>query len=738
MPISPQDRTTSGRTAGSSAGSGMSFVTTPTASAGTIGLAMFNTSPSLQTVPNGTAGYILVSSGPTTAPVWQPPTAVFTDDQTFASSPAGNVTMVFTPLPPSGTDGTINYTVVADVVRPVTISGSYDNTASSLTATSIQAAIDEIAAILPEGFDNGISIGADGYAELGGTLHHATDIDQAGYNLTISSVLPDSRTNEIHSGDNVAGLGISGVGFTSTKDNQLSYLYGGDATAAGGFPYQAGVGVVDFTGGNAQHISQFNGTTHSSMMSAQDGSTNSSMTVDGSGVANISATDGTTTSYETFIGNKISSGFNSTEYEVLYGNGNKQLVAYPETRDDTPTTPQLNVLYTDALGNILSAPFTQVVVAAFNGTSIDATTGKVQLGNDVGGTDAALINDREIPLNGNTISLTRNDGGLPTVFQEDGTAQIGYNLVVKGDHDGATNAGNVIVRVGDDTAPIRENSVIQMATIHVPSGNIMTENKFQRSSDYTVLERLTKPFTHDVRGYKVDVPGSIINLLGSSSTGKYKLGQTAFNTGTAFPSENPVEVLPADAGNIKNLVFNTVTGDINLEGAVNAGYRKVEKIGTVSLTAYPTTPTVTNGGKHYYEIVETLTNTPSIPFLAPIGKKWMARINGNIFPQFVSPKNVNAETFSYLRINGIIAAESQDITPIVADTGATDTSTVVAANRVDCVADVNQTVASTSAIEVMSYIRHDVAESITMPISNTGSDILGYWNLATELFLADL
>ncbi len=36
MPISPQDRTTSGRTAGSSAGSDMSFVTTPTASAVTI------------------------------------------------------------------------------------------------------------------------------------------------------------------------------------------------------------------------------------------------------------------------------------------------------------------------------------------------------------------------------------------------------------------------------------------------------------------------------------------------------------------------------------------------------------------------------------------------------------------------------------------------------------------------------------------------------------------------------
>ena len=200
MPISPQDRTTSGRTAGSSAGSGMSFVTTPTASAGTIGLAMFNTSPSLQTVPNGTAGYILVSSGPTTAPVWQPPTAVFTDDQTFASSPAGNVTMVFTPLPPSGTDGTINYTVVADVVRPVTTSGSYNNTISGLVADNIQEAIDEVATLIAasalEIQDEGTSIESSAIKmDFTGNLVDVTSFVAGEVIINIDSNTPGSYDN---------------------------------------------------------------------------------------------------------------------------------------------------------------------------------------------------------------------------------------------------------------------------------------------------------------------------------------------------------------------------------------------------------------------------------------------------------------------------------------------------------------------------------------------------------------
>lgn len=668
MSISPQDRTTSGRTAGLSAGAGMSFVTTPTASAGTIGLAMFNTSPSLQTVPNGTAGYILVSSGPTTAPVWQPPTAVFTDDQTFASSPAGNVTMVFTPLAPSGTDGTINYTVQADVVRPVTISGSYNNTISGLVADNIQDAIDEIATLIAAS---------------------ALEIQNEGTSVEASTTKMDFTGNLVEATSSAAGEVIINIDSKTpgSYDNTVSGLAADNVQEA----IDEVEGRLDIAETNITNL-----LAESHPAATVSATSNPALTIDTpTQVANL-----------------------DLKTPGSYDNSTSNLAA-----DNVQ----------GAIDELAANP-----KGAFNGTSVDATTQKVQFGNDIGGTDATLQSDREIPMNNFNIHLERGTAAQNTVFQGDGTVIIGNNLVIKGDHDGATNAGNVIVRVGDDTAPIRENSVIQMATIHVPSGNIMTENKFQRSSDYTVLERLTKPFTHDVRGYKVDVPGSIINLLGSSSTGKYKLGQTAFNTGTAFSGENPLEVLPADAGNIKNLVFNTVTGDINLEGAVNAGYRKVEKIGTISLTAYPTTPTITSGGKHYYEIVETLTNTPSIPFLAPIGKKWMVRINGNILPQFVSPKNVNAETFSYLRINGIIAAESQDITPIVADTGATDASTVVAANRVDCVADVNQTVASTSAIEVMSYIRHDVAESITMPISNTGSDILGYWNLATELFLADL
>jgi hypothetical protein len=77
--------------------------------------------------------------------------------------------------------------------------------------------------------DNGLSIGADNRIELGGKLHQATNIDQAGYDLTITdglvgigtaapaytldiagmlnqtTILPSGRTTSVHSGDNVIG-----------------------------------------------------------------------------------------------------------------------------------------------------------------------------------------------------------------------------------------------------------------------------------------------------------------------------------------------------------------------------------------------------------------------------------------------------------------------------------------------------------------------------------------------------
>jgi hypothetical protein len=50
--------------------------------------------------------------------------------------------------------------------------------------------------------------------------------------------------------------------------------------------------------------------------------------------------------------------------------------------------------------------------SADNGLSVDTTSGEIVLGNDVGGADAALLDNREIPMNGFGIDFTDNGDGL--------------------------------------------------------------------------------------------------------------------------------------------------------------------------------------------------------------------------------------------------------------------------------------------------------------------------------------
>ncbi len=70
---------------------------------------------------------------------------------------------------------------------------------------------------------------------------------------------------------------------------------------------------------------------------------------------------------------------------------------------------------TSGQGSISSSPKARAIPApgppfdptsADNGLSVDPITGKIVLGNDFGGTSAALLSGREIPFDGNGITFS--------------------------------------------------------------------------------------------------------------------------------------------------------------------------------------------------------------------------------------------------------------------------------------------------------------------------------------------
>ena len=374
---------------------------------------------------------------------------------------------------------------------------------------------------------------------------------------------------------------------------------------------------------------------------------------------------------------------------------------------------------------------------AFNGTSVDTTTNQVQLGNDVGGTNAALQNDREIPLNGHKLYVTRTDGGLPTVLQEDGTMQIGYNLVIKGDYDGATNTGNVLLRVGDDTDPIRQTSIIQQAGIDTATGNLITENKTVDAVNQEVRERVTKPIVHDVRGYKA-TNTTVKNLVGSSPNGDYYLGVTGWDTNSAVSNELPVT---SSAGTVDTLGVDTTTGQIVRKQSVDLTYRKVDIIydGDLSTNTFPTVASITNlGGWDYYDLDIVVGTTQAIPFAAPAGKKWVSRISQKTSIIVNSPKNEDFEAGVHIKVDGVGYTMSEARSQIVPDTGSVNPGWSFSVLTSNFVADVNQTVGSTSPVLVHASIIFPNGTSVVAPAGNGSSDRMSYCTYQSELYLVNI
>jgi hypothetical protein len=131
----------------------------------------------------------------------------------------------------------------------------YDNTTSGLTATTTQAAIDEVASVT---YTNGLTkTGSD--VELGGTLEHATDIAMASNRITftdgtdfvvsgitgsveLSSIAGTSTISHLQS-TNLLGYGLTGTIDEAVKGTtrSMSVAYSDDPSGNAG----AVIGVID-------------------------------------------------------------------------------------------------------------------------------------------------------------------------------------------------------------------------------------------------------------------------------------------------------------------------------------------------------------------------------------------------------------------------------------------------------------------------------------------------------------
>lgn len=174
--------------------------------------------------------------------------------------------------------------------------------------------------------DNGLSMAGD-TVHLGGALHQNTTVTQNGYEMIFSDTHANGDVSQIYQGDNFLGVlpavGQSYVTPTGTNSYVLS-------TTNNNF-----IGVENANLGTT--FRQTNtGTSMFTTLSTNDGTNNSSATL---------YADSLVINMQGVTNNTLS----------IYDNSIKS-TAYPQTRDDSGTTPPINFLYTDANGVVQSAP----------------------------------------------------------------------------------------------------------------------------------------------------------------------------------------------------------------------------------------------------------------------------------------------------------------------------------------------------------------------------------------------
>jgi len=176
--------------------------------------------------------------------------------------------------------------------------------------------------------DNGLSMAGD-TVHLGGALHQNTTVTQNGYEMIFTDTHANGDVSQIYQGDNFLGalpaVGQSYVTPTSTNSYVVSHADQNDVGVEGS------IGSATFTQTN-------NATDLFNRLSTNDSG----------------ATNGKLILFSDSLITTITGAANYNTFAV-YENSIKS-TAYPQTRDDSGTTPPINFLYTDANGVVQSAP----------------------------------------------------------------------------------------------------------------------------------------------------------------------------------------------------------------------------------------------------------------------------------------------------------------------------------------------------------------------------------------------
>lgn len=177
------------------------------------------------------------------------------------------------------------------------------------------------------------------------------------YQLDVNGMLNQTtttsgRTNKLHSGNNLAGQGINGVGISSQNGaGPFNFMYVGDSSPTGGAVNTTSMGITNFSNRNAFFNAFESGTNYILKM----GTSNLTESTDVEMDAN-------------HIGFNANNGVNNQNFTI---NPTDILASkYPNTRNDItadPLTNPINFLYTNDSGKFLSAPLSAINTTASNG-----------------------------------------------------------------------------------------------------------------------------------------------------------------------------------------------------------------------------------------------------------------------------------------------------------------------------------------------------------------------------------
>lgn len=316
--------------------------------------------------------------------------------------------------------------------------------------------------------------------------------------------------------------------------------------------------------------------------------------------------------------------------------------------------------------NILKCIFVEkanAILGAFNGTSIDTATQKVQLGDDsVGITQpGALQNTRHINLNGNNVKFEKSSGNTPTEIQDDGDVIVSKHLNIRAegtqrgysvnttdtDPDGNSQAsigGNALIGNQTHTKGSDGSTVTGGQWVGSPGNFFIQDNSVMNKFTYKNSAGTALANLYNYSGVLYDTAtNKLKTLVASSPVGEYFFGNTGIG-GFLNSAELPVVATPAMLPTVENLGVNATTGQIvikkeNSKYSFAFNFPLYPSTAITSGAAFPGTKRTITGFNH----------TPN--FAAPAGMKWVATVHANWIP--IIGDNVDNALFRFIsKVNG--------------------------------------------------------------------------------------